>query len=143
MLGWTPLLYGEERPARERAFLELEADTTTPVVGQVVTLRVRFGLETPWFEEHAVQLYRQAMDIPVQLRVPWRSELRASCQMPIPTVMKNRPLHRRRQRIMLCANHPTTKSLRRTTITLPRLQTIRMTKINGSYKIRKKKRLRV
>ena len=67
--------WADEPPPSARAFVETHVDVEQPFVGQVVTLRVRFGLETAWFDAHAVPLFRRAMDLPVQIAVPWAGDV--------------------------------------------------------------------
>jgi hypothetical protein len=65
----------EEAPAETRAFVEVRAEPASVHVGEVFDVHVRFGLDAAWFDAHAVPLFRQAMDIPVQLGLSWADDL--------------------------------------------------------------------
>jgi hypothetical protein len=52
------------------AFVELLAEPRTPYVGQLVHLRVRFGVTRELARTDLVQLFPRALDLPVQVRVP-------------------------------------------------------------------------
>ena len=52
------------------AFLEWELESSAPRVGQVVSVRLRFGVEEGFFEDALVQPFRQRLDLPVQVKLP-------------------------------------------------------------------------
>jgi hypothetical protein len=56
-----------EEPGDAWAFLELSADSDAYVVGQVVELRLRVGLDAAFFATDALPLFRRPMDLPVQV----------------------------------------------------------------------------
>jgi hypothetical protein len=56
-----------EEPGDAWAFLELSADSDAYVVGQMVELRLRVGLDAAFFATDALPLFRRPMDLPVQV----------------------------------------------------------------------------
>ena len=71
-----PVFAGELAPpgeddAAEFAFVELEPSRPAYYLGQPVHVTVRFGVDSRFLAERAVQPFRQRLDVPVQLRLPW------------------------------------------------------------------------
>lgn len=61
-------------PAEVRAFVALEAAPTPCYVGQILTLRLRVGIDARFFAEHGLQLFHRRLDLPVQVEVAWPAE---------------------------------------------------------------------
>ena len=61
-------------PAEARAFVALEAVPTPCYVGQILTLRLRVGIDARFFAEHGLQLFHRRLDVPVQVDVAWPKE---------------------------------------------------------------------
>lgn len=61
-------------PAAARAFVALQAAPTPCYVGQILTLRVRVGIDARFFAEHGLQLFHRRLDLPVQVEVAWPAE---------------------------------------------------------------------
>ena len=55
-------------PIDVRLHLEVESD---PVVGQVVPWRVEITYDDVWLQERAVRLVARAMDVPIDVQIPW------------------------------------------------------------------------
>ena len=68
-------VHAEERPSSERAFVEVALDNTAPYVGQPFVVQLRLGVDKAWFEARAVPLFRQSMDVPVQVEAAWLRSL--------------------------------------------------------------------
>lgn len=63
----------EQQPspsARERAFVEIDAPANA-FVSQPVEMAVTIGYDEQWFAEHAVSMFRQKVDVPFHIDVPW------------------------------------------------------------------------
>ena len=65
---WAPP--GED-DAAQFAFVELETSRPEYYLGQPVQVAVRFGVDSRFLAERAVQPFRQRLDVPVQLHLPW------------------------------------------------------------------------
>lgn len=61
-------------PAEARAFVALEPAPTPCYVGQVLTLRLRVGIDARFFADHGLQLFHRRLDVPVQVDVAWPTE---------------------------------------------------------------------
>jgi hypothetical protein len=57
------------------AFLEINADRESYFVQEPVTLHLRLGFDREFFEVNATQLFRQRLDVPVQLLASWLRDL--------------------------------------------------------------------
>jgi len=66
------------------AFVELDLERDTLLVGEPFTLRVRFGLEDEFERTHLVQLFQRELDVPVQLFAPWLEELEGATALAWP-----------------------------------------------------------
>jgi hypothetical protein len=53
------------------AFIEVVLPERSPFVGEPFTLRLRAGVDVDVLEANLVQLFRQPLDVPVQLDHPW------------------------------------------------------------------------
>jgi hypothetical protein len=51
----------------DRAFVELALERTTVFVGETVPLRIRIGMDPRFLSEHVVAIFRQALELPVQI----------------------------------------------------------------------------
>jgi hypothetical protein len=60
-----------ENTEPERAFLELATARERYFVGESIHVRIRFGIERDFARTSLVQLFRQALDVPVQIEAPW------------------------------------------------------------------------
>jgi len=58
-----------------RAFVEVAGPASRCYVGEPLRLRLRVGVDRDWFRSHAVQLFRQPLDLPVAVSAPWLSAL--------------------------------------------------------------------
>ncbi|MBL9078732.1 MAG: BatD family protein [Planctomycetes bacterium] len=58
-------------PEPERAFVEVEIAPREPWLQQPCELTIRIGVDAAWFAAHAVPLFRQQLDRPFVLDVPW------------------------------------------------------------------------
>lgn len=74
----------DEPPPAQRVFLEVRASPSPAFVQQPVTLRLRVGYDSAFFDEHAAPLFRQAMDVPVHVRAPWIRTLPAGAEATPP-----------------------------------------------------------
>lgn len=63
-----------EAVERDHAFVELIAPHDSWFVGEQVTVFIRFGFDTDFFEKHAIQLFQTRFDVPIQLQVRWWDE---------------------------------------------------------------------
>jgi hypothetical protein len=57
-----------------RAFLEVTTARSTYFVHEPIRVEIRFGFERAFYETEMVQLFRQSLDVPVQLQAPWLRE---------------------------------------------------------------------
>ncbi|MFH1998624.1 MAG: BatD family protein [Planctomycetota bacterium] len=55
----------------EYAFVEMSVPRGTCFVQETVTVSLRFGFDTDFFELHAIQLFQSRLDAPLQLQVSW------------------------------------------------------------------------
>ncbi|MEZ6014698.1 MAG: hypothetical protein R3F49_06275 [Planctomycetota bacterium] len=60
-----------DETAKGYAFIEVRGPERAPFVGEPFTLRLRAGVDVDVLETNLVQLFRQALDVPVQLDHPW------------------------------------------------------------------------
>ena len=61
----------EEVPPEAHAFLEIVTPRGRVFVGEAFTLTLRLGIDRAYFDEHAVELFRRPLDLPVQVEAPW------------------------------------------------------------------------
>jgi len=73
-----------EPAAATRAFVEVTTPRPEVYVHEPVPLRLRVGFDRAFFEAHAVPLFRQAMDVPVQVRASWIHALEGTTALPVP-----------------------------------------------------------
>jgi len=71
LLCIAALAHGEDATEKTRVFVEVETARETYFVGEHFTLRLRVGFDGAWFEQYAVPLFRQEMDVPLQVEAPW------------------------------------------------------------------------
>jgi len=57
--------------AAEPAFLEVSLPPGPAHVGELVPVELRFGFERSFLDGQLIQLFRQPLDLPVQLELPW------------------------------------------------------------------------
>jgi len=57
------------------AFVELETARDSYFVGEPFVVRVRFGFERTFAEEHLAPIFRRALDVPAQIEASWLGEL--------------------------------------------------------------------
>jgi hypothetical protein len=67
----APLLIPALVAQGERAFVEIVADQKACYVQQPILLRVRVGYDRAFFTEQAVGMFRQQLDVPLQVQAPW------------------------------------------------------------------------
>lgn len=67
LLACVPTARGDELPPEARAFVEWAPSRTEVWAGEVFRLRLRVGVDRAWFQEHAVPLHAQPMDLPVEV----------------------------------------------------------------------------
>ncbi len=65
----------DEEPPEAHAFVEIQAERERVFVGEPFTLTLRIGIDRAFFTEHAVELFRRRMDLPVQVEAPWLATL--------------------------------------------------------------------
>lgn len=70
--------------AAEAAFVELSAEPRQCYAGEVVRLRLRFGLERGLIEERLVPLFARPLDLPVSVEAGWAQALPGSVRLPEP-----------------------------------------------------------
>ncbi|MHC5010821.1 MAG: hypothetical protein ACYTG6_07720 [Planctomycetota bacterium] len=75
LLGFLPTARADEPSAEARAFVEIVTPRDTFFVHETIPVRLRFGIDRDYFDAHAVPLFRQEMDVPVQIEAPWVQEL--------------------------------------------------------------------
>ncbi len=63
--------HGQDETAKGYAFVEALLPERAPFVGEAFTVRLRAGVDVDVLEGNLVQLFRRALDIPVQLDHPW------------------------------------------------------------------------
>ena len=85
--GWLAVclgnaVAGQEGPAAGRASVSIELSRPSWFTGQEIAVRVRVEVDDVWFDEHAVPLFPQELDVPLQLLVPWFDELPAAELLP-------------------------------------------------------------
>jgi len=85
----------DDAPAERRAFVEITTARDTVYVGEPFALRLRFGLDAPWFDAHAVPLVRQRMDLPVQVLAPALVQLAGAVRRAPPPEDAAAPSRRR------------------------------------------------
>ena len=66
----APVQASEPLP-RDRVFVVVETEPARPFVHQPFRIALTFGVERDWFPKHAIQLFRQELDVPVQIEAPW------------------------------------------------------------------------
>jgi len=69
--------------AGEPAFLELATERRALYVGEVFALRAVLGFERGFRDEHLVPLFRQALELPVQLELPFAEGLDCAAALPL------------------------------------------------------------
>jgi len=79
--------HAEEPGPEARAFVEIRVVGNPPVAGEAVTLRLRVGFDRAWFGKHAAPLFRQTLDVPLQVNAPWLSKPDGAVRLsdPAPT----------------------------------------------------------
>lgn len=66
--------------------VEVLARPVSAWTGQIVTVEIRLSIDGAFFERSAIQVFRQKLDLPVQVDAPWLTELdgaRRSRDLPI------------------------------------------------------------
>ena len=66
----SPLCAEDDAP-EAHVFLEIVTPRDHVFVGEPFTLSLRVGIDRAFFDEHAVQLFRREMELPVQVEAPW------------------------------------------------------------------------
>lgn len=61
--------------AADRAFLEVATARDTGYVGERIRIRLRIGTDAEWFRSHALPLFRQHVDLPVEVQATWLAGL--------------------------------------------------------------------
>lgn len=74
-LGAVPSAWAAEPAPDSRAFVRVTTSTTTPFVNQPFRVGIRFGVDRAYFDQHAVQLFRKELDLPVAIQAPWIDEI--------------------------------------------------------------------
>jgi len=74
----------DEPAAEERVFIKLTVDKDAYFVGEPVPLRLRIGFDRAYFETNGVALFRQEMDVPLQVRASWLKALDGATAVPAP-----------------------------------------------------------
>ncbi|MDJ0974968.1 MAG: BatD family protein [Planctomycetota bacterium] len=80
----APLAAADEDGPVDRVEVAIETERETRFVGEVCVVSVRLGFDAQWFEEHAVPLFRQEVDLPLHLRVPWLDGAEGFEALPAP-----------------------------------------------------------
>jgi hypothetical protein len=70
-LAVAPVALAEEPAGETRAFVEAVIPARPVYVHEATRLAVRVGVDRAFFEASAVPLFRQPLDLPVQVRAPW------------------------------------------------------------------------
>lgn len=70
LVAWAPA-QAEELPAEQRVFVEWQTPQGEVYVGEEFPVRIRLGIDEPYFKAHAVQLFKQALQVPVQITATW------------------------------------------------------------------------
>jgi len=70
-----PLAGAEDATGEGLAFVELTADAPAPFVRQEVLLHLRVGLARELVDGQLLQLFRRALDVPIQVQAPWERGL--------------------------------------------------------------------
>ncbi|MEW6741545.1 MAG: hypothetical protein AB1486_02205 [Planctomycetota bacterium] len=65
----------QEPAGEEHAFVEVIAPRDSYYVQEPIPLRLRLGLDARFFQSSAIQLFRQQLDLPVQVQAPWLQDL--------------------------------------------------------------------
>jgi hypothetical protein len=65
----------EDASAAGLAFVESVLEREDVLLGEPVTLRLRFGFEREFLERNLVQLFQRELDVPAQLSAPWLTAL--------------------------------------------------------------------
>lgn len=89
-LGARPASADEPR-AEARAWVAITTSRDTVYVGEPIALRLEFGLDEAWFEEHAVPLVRQPMDLPVLVLAPAMGALPGAVRRSTPPARPEEP----------------------------------------------------
>jgi hypothetical protein len=66
----APAAADEDVP-EAHAFLQIVTPRERVFVGEAFTLTLRLGIDRAYFDEHAVELFRRPLDLPVQVEAPW------------------------------------------------------------------------
>ncbi len=82
MLVVAGTAFAEEPDAEDRVFLETQVPPDPAFVHQELRLALRIGLDRAFFEAQAIQLFRQTLDVPVQVVAPWLEELPGAEALP-------------------------------------------------------------
>lgn len=82
-----------EAPAAARAFIDVQCASKV-FVSQPAEVVITIGYDAAWFEAHGVSLFRQQVDVPFHLDVPWLqgSPDRAVSILPAPDAGQKRKL---------------------------------------------------
>ncbi len=73
--GPLTLVARVDEEASQRGFVELSVASHGWLVDQPAGVTIRFGIESSFLKENVVQLFRRELDVPVDLRLPWKDAL--------------------------------------------------------------------
>jgi hypothetical protein len=74
-LGTLPLDGVHDATGEAYAFVELSSPRHSYYVGEPIPVRLRLGFDTRFLRENLIQLFRQSLDLPVQVQASWLGEL--------------------------------------------------------------------
>ncbi len=72
----------QDRTGAGEAFVEVVATREAYFLHERIRLRARFGFDAAFLDAHAVQPFRQALDVPAQLVLPWAGGLPHAVVLP-------------------------------------------------------------
>lgn len=75
------LITAAAQAPEEHAFVEVAAPRETFYVQERIRLRLRFGLEARFLRENLIPLFRQAIDVPVQVEARWLGSLQGTAPL--------------------------------------------------------------
>jgi len=64
-----------EVPGDDHAFVEVIAERSSFFVQEPIGVVLRVGYDAEFFATSSIQLFRQSLDVPIQVRAPWLREL--------------------------------------------------------------------
>jgi hypothetical protein len=82
LLAAVPAARAADTPPSGLVFVEARAEPVRCHVGQAFRVVLRVGFDTEQFRTHPVPLFRQPMDVPLQVQAPWLRRLEGASPLP-------------------------------------------------------------